>query len=62
MEFQNIVPPHYGSDALRACVFHRETAHSPRLYTAARASVKSRAPETILPGESHDPILHLAGK
>ena len=61
-ELQNITPlARYGSDVLRARVSPRETADPPRLHTAARASVKSRAPETVLPGESHDTILHTAG-
>ena len=63
VEFHNIFPPDcHGSDVLRPRVFHRETTDPPRLHTAARASIKSRAPETILPGESPQLILHLAGK
>ena len=50
-----------GSDVLRASVSRRETADPAGLHTAARAGVKSRAPQTVLPAESHGLILHPAG-
>ena len=52
---------YHGTVVLRARVFHCEAADPPRLHIAARASIKSTAPQTILPGESDGIIFQLAG-
>ena len=48
-------------DVLRASVSRRETADPAGLRTAARAGVKSRPSQTVLPAVSHGLILHPAG-
>ena len=50
-----------GSDGFRAGVSRRETADPTGLHIAARASIKSTAPQTILPGESDGIIFQPAG-
>ena len=56
-----VVSSRHGTDVLRTRVFHREAADPSRLHIAARASIKSTAPQTILPGESDGVIFQLAG-